>query len=570
MTSRQPLAALLLLLATGLLPVKAASVSRLLEQLEHSSAVERVVETPGTALQRVLAGEPYDSDCLTPLLLASERRPVTATTRHLLQLPRLPAERVFTAASGLFRIHYTTRADSPHALPGSAEDTSGAVSRHLEGIEQALSDAYRLVVDDLGFHAPGGSPFIEVYLADLGPALSGAVVPALGNASLQEEHRSGTLILSNQLTEPGPVAAHQLAHLVLLSYSSSEPLWWHEATATWIGVLAAGDATGEASHVRTLMAAPEQGLAGDDVGRMRGALLLPAFLALGEASAVRRVWEECGALAGDNLLEAIDQIAETDGRGELEDLLRAFFASWVADTAGRSRLAASLGIELPMPALSAEVSAYPAAGMPSGGPVSPLGASFLHFVSQSREPGGLSLSVLGTPESPWDVLLLVRSSPEDLFAAVPVEMSEGGQGEVRFPWSAVSDSLILVVNMDRGRETGRISYWARQQPTIPFDLLDFHAFPTQDGVGIQWTTDSESDLFGWNLYSSSRPSRGFGRLNGVLIPAAGSRHDPATYSFVDSSAAGRKVYYYLEALTIDGFRETTHVIGTYPPQIPKR
>jgi hypothetical protein len=85
-------------------------------------------------------------------------------------------------------------------------------------------------------------------------------------------------------------------------------------------------------------------------------------------------------------------------------------------------------------------------------------------------------------------------------------------------------------------------------------------------VGIQWTTDSESDLFGWHLYSSSRPSRGFTRLNGVLIPAAGSWRDPATYTFVDSSAVGRKVYYYLEALTLDGFRETTQVIGAYPQQ----
>jgi len=563
MKPRQLLPALLLLLLTGLVPARAASVARILEQLERAPAAE-AAETPGAMLQRALAGERHGSDCLTPLLLAAERRPASAATRRLLALPRLPAERVFTAASGLFRIHYTTRPDSPHALPGSSEDPSGAVSRHLERVEEALSDAYHLLVDDLGFQAPGGLPFIEVYLADLGPGLSGAVTPELGTASPQEEHRSGTLILGNRLAEPGPVAAHQLPHLVLLSYSSSEPLWWHEATASWIGVLAAGDASGEESHLRALLAAPERGLASDDPELMRGALLLPAFLALGETSAVRRVWEECDALAGDNLLEAIDLVAQADGRGSLEDLLRAFFASWVAETAGRSRLGSALGIELPSPSLSAEVSAYPAAGMPSGGPVNPLGASFLHFVSHSREPGGLSLSVLGTPETPWDVLLLVRSSPDDLFAAVPVEMDEGGQGEVRFPWSTVSDSLLLVVNMDRGAKPGRLSYWARHQPTIPFDLLDFHAFPTNDGVGIQWTTDSESDLFGWHLYRSSRPSRGFTRLNGVLIPAAGSRHDPATYTFVDSSAVGRKVYYYLEALTLDGFRETTYVIGAYP------
>jgi hypothetical protein len=174
--------------------------------------------------------------------------------------------------------------------------------------------------------------------------------------------------------------------------------------------------------------------------------------------------------------------------------------------------------------------------------------------------------VLGTPESRWDVLLLVRSSPEDGFAAVPVEVSDGGQGEVRFPWSAVSDSLLLVVNTGGSPEPGRFSYWARHQPTIPFDLLDFHAFPTEGGVGIRWTTDSESDLFGWNLYRSSRPSSAFRRLNGVVIPAAGSSQEAATYMFVDSSVEGPKVYYYLEALTMDGFRETTHVIGTYPPR----
>ena len=71
----QPLPALLLLLLTGLFPASAASVSTLLEQLERAPALE-VPETPGAVLQRVLAGEGHGSDCLTPLLLAAERRPV--------------------------------------------------------------------------------------------------------------------------------------------------------------------------------------------------------------------------------------------------------------------------------------------------------------------------------------------------------------------------------------------------------------------------------------------------------------------------------------------------------------
>ena len=104
MKPRQPLPALLLLLLAGVFPARAASVSGLLEQLERAPAVE-AEETPGAGLQRALAGERYGSDCLTPLLLAAERRPASAATRRLLALPRLPAERLFTAASGLFRIH---------------------------------------------------------------------------------------------------------------------------------------------------------------------------------------------------------------------------------------------------------------------------------------------------------------------------------------------------------------------------------------------------------------------------------------------------------------------------------
>jgi hypothetical protein len=145
-----------------------------------------------------------------------------------------------------------------------------------------------------------------------------------------------------------------------------------------------------------------------------------------------------------------------------------------------------------------------------------------------------------------------------------VEVDDSGQARVRFPWSGVSDSLLVVVNAERGAEPGRLSFWARHQPTIPFDLLDLRADPGPDGVAIQWTTDSETDLYGWNLYRSPRSGGGFRRLNGVLIPAAGSDREAATYTFLDASPTGRKAYYYLEAVTVDGFTEPTHVIGAYP------
>lgn len=547
------------LLACALLaawsPAGAASLDLLLDALEG---------TEGTAPQRLerAVGGPLPIDCLSPVLLRAVQAGREPAVAAWLDPPSLPDARAWSGPAGL-RVHYTTQPGSPHAVaPGEGDGPE--TPRPVERVGEALGAAIDLL-DRLGFRVSERHPWIDVYLAEVGPGVAGFVAPGAIPSSSTAEDRTGFLVLSNRLAAPEAAAAHQLAHLALLGYSSREPAWWHEATAAWVGLQAAGGAGADAPALAARLAHPEDGLATEDLARMRGDLLLPAFLSLGEhpPSSVRAVWEECAALSGDNLLEALDRVARSTGRGSLADLMRAFYASWVADTAGRSRLRAALGTPLPEPAPAADVTSYPAAGTPARSPVAALGASFLRFTSPPR-PGGLDLAVEASPEAAWDALLLVRSSPAAPYAPVPLAVDEAGRASIRYPWAEVSDAVLLLLSLPGDGEPFAPAYAARHRPTIPFDLLEFAAEAAPDAVSLRWTTDSETDLFGWYVYRGRRPDGPFQRLHAVPIPAAGAEGTPAAYRFLDSGATGGKFYYHLEAVTIDGFTAVTHRVGARP------
>jgi hypothetical protein len=75
-------------------------------------------------------------------------------------------------------------------------------------------------------------------------------------------------------------------------------------------------------------------------------------------------------------------------------------------------------------------------------------------------------------------------------------------------------------------------------------------------VTITWSTASELDTAGFNLYRNPDPEGEFERVNPALIP---SRAEPLTggeYSYADAQVLPGQVYYYeLEAVNLDGSRE---------------
>jgi hypothetical protein len=533
----------------------------MLDRLEATAA--RGVTAPPERLDAALEGEPYPIDCLSPVLLRAVQTGHDSAVAPWLELPDLPGNRTWAGTAGI-RIHFTTEAASPHRIPlGKGETAGGPAPRYVERLGEALAAAVDLL-DGLGFGVAERNPWIDVYVADTGPGISGYVVPAPLAPGSTEEHRGGSLVMSRALRDPGPAAAHQLAHLVLLGYSYREPVWWHEATAAWVGLQAAGNPSADTQALLARVARPEDGLDTDDLLRLRGNLLFPAFLALSDTSAnvVRRIWGACATLSGPNVLDALDRVGRESGLGSAADLLRAYHAAWIADAAGRDRLLAELGLFLPFPGLGAELAAYPASGVTAHGPVRPLGATFLHLRS-GLGPGGLAVSVRGNPDAAFDALLLVRRAPGARMVPVPVPIDEENRARIRYPWGEVGDAVLMLVGLP-GEADLVASYTVRYRPDIPFDLMEFTAEPTEEGVRLLWSTDAEVDLFGWNVYRATAPASGFRRINGVPIPAGGGDAAPASYSFLDGSPGAAKVYYRLEAVTLDGFTQTSHQVGARP------
>ena len=89
-------------------------------------------------------------------------------------------------------------------------------------------------------------------------------------------------------------------------------------------------------------------------------------------------------------------------------------------------------------------------------------------------------------------------------------------------------------------------------PTV-ISLVDFNAIPSNRMVTLVWSTESETDNAGFNLYRSESEEGEYIQLNDVLIPAQGSSTQGSSYEYVDSGVQNRKTYYYkLEDIDLNG------------------
>jgi hypothetical protein len=72
-------------------------------------------------------------------------------------------------------------------------------------------------------------------------------------------------------------------------------------------------------------------------------------------------------------------------------------------------------------------------------------------------------------------------------------------------------------------------------------------------VVLSWTTASEIDNAGFNLYRSESADGEYVKINASLIPAEGSPTQGATYQYVDRDVKNRTTYYYkLEDIDLNG------------------
>ncbi len=86
---------------------------------------------------------------------------------------------------------------------------------------------------------------------------------------------------------------------------------------------------------------------------------------------------------------------------------------------------------------------------------------------------------------------------------------------------------------------------------------------------LRWTTASEVDNFGFDIYRSLAEEGPFDRLTAEPIPGAGTVDEPQSYVFVDETIDPTKgYYYYIESISIDGIREKFSPVTFVKPKKP--
>ena len=92
---------------------------------------------------------------------------------------------------------------------------------------------------------------------------------------------------------------------------------------------------------------------------------------------------------------------------------------------------------------------------------------------------------------------------------------------------------------------------------LPVSLSFFRPTLEDGKVVIHWTTESELDNAGFNIYRSESRNGEFTKVNDQLIQGKGTTAERSTYKWVDTSAKpGVEYYYQIEDVSFAGERET--------------
>ena len=161
-----------------------------------------------------------------------------------------------------------------------------------------------------------------------------------------------------------------------------------------------------------------------------------------------------------------------------------------------------------------------------------------------------------TWELPETLIEGVRSSLIRRFdGGVPLSGTEKSSWFPAFEAKRLSEGFYYGSPLDLGTPGYR-----RGKP-LPVQLSQFSAKFVKDEVVINWTTESELDNAGFNIYRSTSRTKNFQRINPKLIQGAGTTGQRTHYQFIDKTAKPDVTYYYrIEDVDLAG---TRGILKTY-------
>jgi len=87
---------------------------------------------------------------------------------------------------------------------------------------------------------------------------------------------------------------------------------------------------------------------------------------------------------------------------------------------------------------------------------------------------------------------------------------------------------------------------------------------------VRWSTASEVDNFGYDVYRGNSKDGPFERITTDPVPGAGTSDETHKYSFVDEKIAPYQSYfYYVESISLAGHRERFTPIIEAKPKLPR-
>lgn len=138
----------------------------------------------------------------------------------------------------------------------------------------------------------------------------------------------------------------------------------------------------------------------------------------------------------------------------------------------------------------------------------------------------------------------------------------------KFWWVVVVFGLGLVLSTGCASTVGDSPETAQNQaveaPVSPEEPADEPVVNT-----LKWTTASEVDNFGFDIYRSLSEDGPFDRITDEPLPGAGTIDEPQKYVFVDSEIDPTKDYfYYIESISLGAVREKFSPVIRSPAKRP--
>jgi len=177
----------------------------------------------------------------------------------------------------------------------------------------------------------------------------------------------------------------------------------------------------------------------------------------------------------------------------------------------------------------------------------------------------------------YSPLIHVESIPDgDAFNSVPaVDINLDGDGDgpiitstftpivASIPGTGAMLDIRIVFNLNAGDEDIAIDdLLITGDWTLPVSLSSFTATPNNGSVLVEWTTESEVNNLGFNLYKSESKDGEFAQLNTTIIEGAGNSTTKNDYTFTDTEVVPGKIYYYqIEDVAFDGKTEKHDIIS---------